>query len=132
MHLKTFQQKVAAILQIAPVVPVVVIEDVRHAVPVAKALVAGGIRVIEITLRTACALEAIALVKSEVPEILVGAGTVLTVEHLRQVKQAGAAFAISPGACALLAAGLDEDMPLIPGIRPYQKFKPRTSWAIAR
>lgn len=100
-----------------PVVPVIVIKDLATAVPLAKALVAGGVRVLEVTLRTPVALEAIELMAKEVPDAIVGAGTVTTPEQLAKVTAAGAKFAISPGLTReLLAAGKAGDIPLIPGI----------------
>ena len=100
-----------------PVVPVLVISDVAHAVPIAKALIAGGIRVLEVTLRTASALDVIAKIAKEVPEALIGAGTVTNRAQLKQVQDAGALFAISPGMTPdLLAAGNEGNIALIPGI----------------
>ncbi|MDP5032760.1 MAG: bifunctional 4-hydroxy-2-oxoglutarate aldolase/2-dehydro-3-deoxy-phosphogluconate aldolase [Paraglaciecola sp.] len=100
-----------------PVVPVLVIKDVEHAVPLAKALIAGGIRVLEVTLRTPAALEVIAKIAKEVPEALIGAGTVTNRAQLKEVQDAGAMFAISPGMTPdLLEAGNEGDIPLIPGI----------------
>lgn len=100
-----------------PVVPVIVIKDLADAVPMAQALLAGGIKVLEVTLRTPVALEAIRLLADEVPEAIVGAGTVTTAEQLQKVIAAGAKFAISPGSTReLLQAGKDAAIPLIPGI----------------
>ena len=78
-------------------VPVVVIENIDDAVPTAKALLAGGIDMMEITFRTACAKDAIAKVKKEVPEMLVGAGTILDVKQAQDAVDAGAEFIVSPG-----------------------------------
>jgi 2-dehydro-3-deoxyphosphogluconate aldolase/(4S)-4-hydroxy-2-oxoglutarate aldolase len=106
-----------AILMRAPVVPVVVIDDAAQAVPLARALVAGGLTAIEITLRTSAALEAIRAIAAEVPAADVGAGTVLDPAQLAQVRAAGAKFAVSPGATArLLDAAAGEGLPLLPGI----------------
>jgi 2-dehydro-3-deoxyphosphogluconate aldolase/(4S)-4-hydroxy-2-oxoglutarate aldolase len=100
-----------------PVVPVLVIKDVEHAVPLAKALIAGGIRVLEVTLRTEAALEVIAKIAKEVPEAIIGAGTVTNRDQLQQVIDAGAKFAISPGLTSdLLKAGNEGNIALIPGI----------------
>jgi 2-dehydro-3-deoxyphosphogluconate aldolase/(4S)-4-hydroxy-2-oxoglutarate aldolase len=100
-----------------PVVPVLVIKDVEHAVPIAKALIAGGIRVLEVTLRTASALDVISRIAKEVPEALIGAGTVTNRQQLKEVQDAGALFAISPGMTPdLLQAGNEGDIALIPGI----------------
>src|SRR6185503_8482912 len=89
---------IAEILQLSPVMPVVNIEDATTASDLARALVRGGIRVIEVTLRTSQALRAIEAIAAQVPEICVGAGTVLSPEDLNLAAMAGAAFAISPGA----------------------------------
>jgi 2-dehydro-3-deoxyphosphogluconate aldolase/(4S)-4-hydroxy-2-oxoglutarate aldolase len=103
---------------LAPVVPVVTIEEAKAAVPLARALVAGGLRVIEITLRTAAAVEAARAIIAEVPEALVGIGTVLTVKDLEQAAALRAAFAISPGQSAeLLDAAASRDLPFAPGIQ---------------
>ncbi len=105
------------ILHISPVVPVAVLDKPEQAVPLARALLVGGIRVIEITLRSGAALEGIRRIAAEVPEMTVGAGTVLNSDDLRSVAQAGARFAISPGLTpALFAAAHDGPIPLIPGI----------------
>ena len=105
------------ILKLAPVVPVLSIAQLDDAVPLARALCAGGLRVLEITLRSDIALTAITEIARAVPEAIVGAGTVLNPAHLQQVIAAGARFAISPGATpALLAAGLTSAIPLLPGI----------------
>ena len=104
-------------LQRGPVVPVVVIDDVAHAVPLARALLAGGVGVIEVTLRTAAALASLARIAREVPEMILAAGTVTKAEQLRSVRDAGAVAAISPGLTdGLLAASVDLAMPLLPGI----------------
>ena len=100
-----------------PVVPVMVIKELAHAVPLARALVAGGIRVLEITLRTPVAVEAIREIAKSVPEAVVGAGTVTSVEELATVSEAGAVFAISPGLTPELLDGANQgDIGLIPGI----------------
>lgn len=104
------------IFNASPVVPVMVIKDINDAVPMAKALLAGGIRVFEITLRTDVALEAIKVISEAVPEAIVGAGTVINVEQYDAVVAAGAKFAISPGATEkLLEHGAKGDIALIPG-----------------
>ena len=100
-----------------PVVPVLVIENVDDAVPIAKALIAGGINVLEVTLRTAAALDVISAIAKELPEAYIGAGTVTNREQLKAVTDAGAKFAISPGLTVdLLEAGKEGSIPLIPGI----------------
>lgn len=101
----------------SPIVPVMVINRIEDAVPLAKALVAGGISVLEVTLRTPCALEAIAKIAKEVPDALVGAGTILNEEQLQQAVDAGAQFVITPGATpSLLEAAMAGTTPLIPGV----------------
>ena len=100
-----------------PVVPVLVINDVEKAVPLAKALMEGGIKVLEVTLRTPAAIDVIKRIAQEVPDSLIGAGTVTNAQQLKAVVEAGAKFAISPGMPAdLLKAGMDSEIPLIPGI----------------
>ena len=103
---------------LAPVVPVITIAEAKAAVPLARALVAGGLRVIEITLRTPAAAEAARAIIAEVPEALVGIGTVLTGKDLEQAAALRAAFAISPGQSAeLLDAAAASDLPFAPGIQ---------------
>ena len=103
--------------QAAPVMPVMVIEQLEHALPMAKALEAGGITVFEITLRTECALQAITLLKQEMPGCLVGAGTVINPEQLMQAHEAGADFIITPGSTPeVLAAARDNNILLVPGV----------------
>lgn len=110
------QTALATILEAAPVVPVVVIHDPADAVPLARALVAGGTPAIEVTLRTPAALDAIRAIATEVDGARVGAGTVLTPADLAAVARAGACFAVSPGATpALLEAADDSEIPLLPG-----------------
>ncbi|GAB3257470.1 bifunctional 4-hydroxy-2-oxoglutarate aldolase/2-dehydro-3-deoxy-phosphogluconate aldolase [Alteromonas gracilis] len=107
----------SSLLDVVPVVPVVVIEDLAHAVPVAEALVAGGLPVIELTLRTPVALEAMAEVAARVPEILLGAGTVTTPAQAQQARDAGAGFLVSPGATpTLLDAMEDTGLPFLAGV----------------
>lgn len=105
------------LLERAPVVPVLAIARLQDAVPLARALVEGGLPILEVTLRTACALEAIALIRDQVPDACVGAGTVLSPADLASVAEAGAAFAISPGATeALYEAAANSPVPLLPGV----------------
>ncbi|ALM90205.1 MULTISPECIES: bifunctional 4-hydroxy-2-oxoglutarate aldolase/2-dehydro-3-deoxy-phosphogluconate aldolase [Alteromonas] len=107
----------ADIFAAGPVVPVLVINDVEKAVPLAKALMAGGIKVLEVTLRTPAAIDVIKRIADEVPDSLIGAGTVTNAQQLKAVIEAGAKFAISPGMTAdLLKAGMEAEIPLIPGI----------------
>src|ERR1700722_730167 len=104
-------------LRLSPVMPVVTFTDASVAVDVARALVRGGIQVIEVTLRTPVALQAIAAIARSVPEITIGAGTVCSVSDLKAVAEAGAAFAISPGATpTLLSAGASGPIPYLPAI----------------
>jgi 2-dehydro-3-deoxyphosphogluconate aldolase / (4S)-4-hydroxy-2-oxoglutarate aldolase len=103
------------VLQGQPVIPVLLIEHVKHAVPLARALAKGGLPAIEITLRTAAALDAIRAVASEVPEAIVGAGTILNAKHYEDAVKAGSRFIVSPGATKyILAAANDSDVPLLP------------------
>ena len=105
------------ILNTCQVMPVMVIQNLDDAVPLAQALVAGGIKVLEITLRTPIALDAIRLISQEVKGAIVGAGTITTPEQLKAAEDAGAVFAISPGLTpTLLAAANDGNIALIPGI----------------
>ncbi len=105
------------VLNSGPVIPVIVIKNIDHAVPLARALLAGGIRVLEVTLRTDAALEAIRCISDNVPEALVGAGSVLTPEQLKTVAEAGGRFAISPGSTpTLLTAASAAPIPLLPGV----------------
>ena len=99
----------------APVIPVLVLDDGDHALPLAEALVAGGLPALEVTLRTPAALECIRRM-ADVPGGIVGAGTLLTPADVRAAKAAGARFGVSPGATdALLKACIDEGLPLLPG-----------------
>lgn len=105
-----------SLLDLAPVVPVVVIDDVETAVPLARALVAGGLPVIEVTLRTAAAVEAIGRIAAEVPSAVVGAGTIRTSDDISASVGAGAKFLVSPGTTpALLEAMLAAGVPFLPG-----------------
>ena len=100
-----------------PVVPVIVITKIEQALPLAKALLDGGISVMEVTLRTDCGLQAIEDIAKAYPESLIGAGTVINTQQLADVAAAGAKFAISPGATeALLAAGQQGNISFIPGV----------------
>ena len=105
------------VFALAPVIPVLAIERIEDALPLCRALADNGLPVLEVTLRTACALDAIALLARELPQACVGAGTVLGEADLRRVEAAGAQFAISPGCTdALYAAAKRCAIPLIPGI----------------
>ncbi|MEJ8599893.1 bifunctional 4-hydroxy-2-oxoglutarate aldolase/2-dehydro-3-deoxy-phosphogluconate aldolase [Helicobacter pylori] len=111
------QDKIIEILQISPIVPVVVVESIKDAVPLAQSLIEGGIPIIEVTLRSSCALEAIELIAKNVPKMRVGAGTILNPAQLEQAQNRGAEFLISPGlTIKLLEHAKKKDMPLIPGV----------------
>jgi len=106
----------ADVLGLSPVIPVVVVEQVEEAVPLALALLRGGVGVIEITLRSEAGLEAIRAVAAEVPQMVVGAGTVLTPQHAAAVTEAGASFIVTPGSPPrLLDAVLETGVPLLCG-----------------
>lgn len=105
-----------AIMRTAPVIPVIVIEDEAHAVPLAEALVAGGLRVLEVTLRTPAALGAIRAMK-QVPGAIVGAGTVTSISDLNKAIDAGAEFAVSPGLSKQVCKwAIDNSLPILPGV----------------
>jgi 2-dehydro-3-deoxyphosphogluconate aldolase / (4S)-4-hydroxy-2-oxoglutarate aldolase len=105
-----------SVLDVVPVMPVVVVESLESAVPLARALVAGGLPAIELTLRTPVALDAIRAIADQVPEILVGAGTITTPGQAKEAADAGARFLVSPGATpALLSGMLDTGLPFLPG-----------------
>ncbi|WP_199491925.1 bifunctional 4-hydroxy-2-oxoglutarate aldolase/2-dehydro-3-deoxy-phosphogluconate aldolase [Helicobacter pylori] len=111
------QDKIIEVLQISPIIPVVVIENIKDAVSLAQSLVEGGIHIIEVTLRSSCALEAIELIAKNVPKMRVGAGTILNPTQLEQAQNRGAEFLISPGlTIKLLEYAKKKDMPLIPGV----------------
>lgn len=105
------------VLDLSPVIPIVGLTDADHAVPLARALAAGGVRVIEITLRSDAALPAIERIAAEVPDVVVGAGTLLTPAHVTDAVAAGARFLVSPGSTpALLDAMADSGLPCLPGV----------------
>lgn len=111
----TFNQ-LEDVMTLAPVIPVLTVENPEHAVPMARALVAGGLKVLEVTLRTHAALEVIQRIATEVPEAHVGAGTILTPAHVDQVARAGGRFCVSPGVTpAVIKAARDAEMKLLPG-----------------
>ena len=110
-------QRLDELLLISRVIPVITIEQVEHAVPLARALVAGGIRLLEITLRTDAGLEGAAAIIADVPEAVVGVGTVLTPADLARSVAVGARFALSPGATPeLLDAAAQASIPFLPGV----------------
>lgn len=105
------------VMTTSPVMPVMVINNLEQAVPLAHALVEGGLKVLEITLRTAVALDAIRRIKGEVPGAIVGAGTIINTETLDNAIDAGAEFIVSPGVTdKLLDAALASGVPILPGV----------------
>jgi 2-dehydro-3-deoxyphosphogluconate aldolase/(4S)-4-hydroxy-2-oxoglutarate aldolase len=105
------------VMRVGPVIPVIVIEDITQAVPLARALVAGGVRVLEVTLRTAAGLDAIRAIAREVPDAIVGVGTLTTGEDFEAARNAGAKFGVSPGLTPALVQGArDSGLPLLPGV----------------
>ena len=100
-----------------PVIPVIVLQRVEHAVPMARALVAGGVRVLEVTLRTPVALACMAAIAREVPEAIVGAGTLRSAADVRAARDAGCQFGVSPGYTTEIGAACREaQLPLLPGV----------------
>lgn len=105
------------VLSLSPIMPVVVLDDTAKAAPLAQALGAGGLRTIEVTLRTPAALECIRIIARQIENVVVGAGTVLSIADLEAAIEAGASYALSPGATpALLAYAREAPIPFIPGI----------------
>jgi 2-dehydro-3-deoxyphosphogluconate aldolase/(4S)-4-hydroxy-2-oxoglutarate aldolase len=105
------------IMHASPVIPVIAIDDIEHAVPLAKALVAGGIRVLEVTLRTVHGLPAIRAIAEQVPGAIVGVGTLTQADEFVAARDAGAVFGVSPGLTpALIAAAKSSGLPLLPGV----------------
>lgn len=105
------------ILNASPVMPVIVLDQLADAVPLAQALVAGGIRVLEVTMRTPAALDCIRAIRAAVPDAIVGAGTISNVADFNAAREAGAVFGVSPGATdALLAKAAASDFPFLPGV----------------
>lgn len=108
---------IESLLNVSPAIPVVVLDDAVHAVELARALVAGGVPIIELTLRTPAALQAIRNIAADVPEILVGAGSVVRAEQAAEAAAAGARFLVSPGSTSsLLDAMADTGLPHLPGM----------------
>ena len=105
------------IMRTSPVIPVIAIDQIEHAVPLARALVAGGIRVLEITLRTAHGLAAIRAIAASVPGAIVGVGTLTEPGQFAAARDAGAVFGVSPGlTAALIGAAKSSGLPLLPGV----------------
>jgi 2-dehydro-3-deoxyphosphogluconate aldolase/(4S)-4-hydroxy-2-oxoglutarate aldolase len=108
---------IRSILALSPLIPVLTIERAEHALPIARALHAGGLRVLEITLRTPVALQAISAIRKHLPEAVVGAGTLKDAQDVRSALQAGAQFGVSPGLTAqLVEAARQANLPLLPGV----------------
>jgi len=111
------QEALRKIMLQAPVIPVIVVQELEHAVPLAEALCAGGLTVLEVTLRTPVALEAIRAMRRAVPQAVVGVGTITRPEHFRQADEAGAQFGVSPGLTPELAqASRGVSWPWLPGV----------------
>lgn len=109
--------KPAEVLSLSPVMPVIALERVADAVPLARALVDGGIRLLEVTLRTPVALDCVRAIAAEVPEAVVGVGTIISARDLDAAQAAGARFGVSPGAsAALLSAAARSGLPFVPGV----------------
>jgi 2-dehydro-3-deoxyphosphogluconate aldolase / (4S)-4-hydroxy-2-oxoglutarate aldolase len=107
---------VLEVMRVGPVIPVIIIDDARQAVPLARALIEGGVRVLEVTLRTPAALEAIRAIAADVPEAIVGVGTLSRAEDFASARAAGALFGVSPGLTpALIEAARASGLPLLPG-----------------
>jgi 2-dehydro-3-deoxyphosphogluconate aldolase/(4S)-4-hydroxy-2-oxoglutarate aldolase len=107
----------ASLLRMCPVVPVVVIHDAAHALPLGEALLAGGITIAEITLRTSAGIHAIRALADRLPELYVGAGSVLIADHVDQVVDAGARFVVSPGlSIDVLTRSRNRGVPALPGV----------------
>jgi 2-dehydro-3-deoxyphosphogluconate aldolase/(4S)-4-hydroxy-2-oxoglutarate aldolase len=105
------------IMRASPVIPVIAIDDINHAVPLAKALVAGGIRVLEVTLRTEHGLSAIRAIAEQVPQAIVGVGTLTQPDEFAAARDAGAVFGVSPGLTpSLIQAARTSGLPLLPGV----------------
>ncbi|MDB5842268.1 MAG: bifunctional 4-hydroxy-2-oxoglutarate aldolase/2-dehydro-3-deoxy-phosphogluconate aldolase [Herminiimonas sp.] len=105
------------IMHASPVIPVIAIDRIEQAVPLARALVEGGIRVLEVTLRTEHGLAAIRAIAAQVPDAIVGVGTLTQPEEFKAAREAGAVFGVSPGLTpALIAAAVSSGLPLLPGV----------------
>ena len=108
---------VLELMRLGPVIPVIVLEDARQAVPLARALVAGGVRVLEVTLRTPAGLPSIRAIAQDVPEAIVGVGTLTQPDEFAAAREAGARFAVSPGLSpALVSAASTSGLPWLPGV----------------
>ena len=110
-------KKTPDLIAFGPVIPVIVLERIEHAVPLARALVQGGVRVLEVTLRTKAALACMEAIAREVPEAIVGAGTLRTVDDVHAARRAGCVFGVSPGYTSVIGAACrDAGLPLLPGV----------------
>ncbi|HEX7853982.1 MAG TPA: bifunctional 4-hydroxy-2-oxoglutarate aldolase/2-dehydro-3-deoxy-phosphogluconate aldolase [Sphingobium sp.] len=128
----TLSAAVERVMRLAPVIPVLVIEDIQHALPIAEALVAGGLPALEVTLRTPCAIDAIKVMR-QVPGAVVGAGTVLTPDDLARAINAGAEFIVSPGLTPRLAeAALKAEIPFLPGTANASDIMLALEWGFDR
>lgn len=108
---------IETIMTTSPVIPVIVIDDIESAVPMAQALVNGGLKVLEITLRTEFGLQAVREISKAVPEAIVGVGTVITADDVAKSVAAGAQFLVSPGSTpALIDAAFEHGVPILPGV----------------
>lgn len=115
--MKAASPNIRDIMATSTVIPVLTIQHLQHAVPLAEALVRGGLRVLEVTLRTSCALEAIRAMRAAVPDAIVGAGTLTRARDFSACAAAGAQFGVTPGLTAeLIAAAAKSGFPLLPGI----------------
>ncbi len=120
---------IRSLLALAPVIPVITIEKVEHAVPLARALCAGGLRVLEVTLRTAAGLASIEAIRKAVPEAVVGVGTLAKPEDFAQADAAGAQFGVSPGLTQALAqAARSVRFPLLPGVMTPSELLAGLGW----
>ena len=115
-----------------PVIPVIILERVQDAVPLARALCDGGVRVLEVTLRTASALACIEAIAKSVPEAIVGAGTIRSAQDARDAKSAGAQFAVSPGLTESVATACkDRALPLLPGVATPSEVMRAREWGFS-
>jgi 2-dehydro-3-deoxyphosphogluconate aldolase / (4S)-4-hydroxy-2-oxoglutarate aldolase len=116
-NMKRLSMEALDLMRVGPVIPVIVIDVLAYAVPLARALVAGGIRVLEVTLRTRVALDAIRTIAREVDDAIVGVGTITRAEHFQEAIDAGARFGVSPGITdELIDAAQTSSLPLLPGV----------------
>ena len=115
-----------------PVIPVIILERAQDAVPLARALCDGGVRVLEVTLRTAAALASIEAIAQQVPEAIVGAGTIRSAQDARDASAAGARFAVSPGLTESIAASCkDHALPLLPGVATPSEVLRAREWGFS-